>query len=74
MLVRELMAARRGVRDARGDPMKLAEVRAAVDAAKVALGERGPPWWSDGAPDYNRKMARSTPYADWYERQSGPRD
>ena len=36
-----------------------------VDAAKRALGERGDPWWTDGAPDYNRKMARNTPYADW---------
>jgi hypothetical protein len=37
-----------------------------VDAAKTALGERGPVWWSDGAPDQNRRMARNTPYADWY--------
>lgn len=37
-----------------------------VDAAKHALGERGPPWWDDGAPDYNRRMARLTPYADWF--------
>ena len=40
--------------------------RAAVDAAKVALGERGPVWWSDGAADYNRHLARNTPYASWY--------
>ena len=53
-LVRELMAARR-TRD-----------RARVDAAKRALGERGPVWWDDGAPDYNRRMARNTPYADWF--------
>ena len=52
-LVRELMDARRK-RD-----------RHRVDAAKRALGERGDPWWTDGAPDYNRKMARNTPYADW---------
>jgi hypothetical protein len=37
-----------------------------VDAAKRALGERGPPWWDDGAPDYNRKMVGKTPYADWW--------
>ena len=66
------MAARRAVRDARGSPEKLVEARAAVDAAKVALGERGTPWWTDGAPDYNRKMARSTPYAGWFERVSKP--
>ena len=70
-LVRELMAARRAVRGAHGDPEKLADARAAIDAAKVALGERRPPWWKDGAPDYNRKMARSTPYAVWFEGVSG---
>jgi hypothetical protein len=64
-LVRELMAARRAVRDARagGD---LAGARARVDAAKRALGERGPLWWTDGAPDYNRHLAAKTPYADWF--------
>lgn len=65
-LVRELMAARRSVRDAAGEPAATASARAAVDAAKVALGERGPVWWDDGAPDHNRRMARTTPYADWF--------
>ena len=40
--------------------------RAAVDAAKRALGERGPVWWTDGAPDFNRKLVANTPYAQWY--------
>ena len=71
VLVRELMAARRAVRDARGDPERLAQARAAVDSAKVALGERGAPWWTDNAPDFNRKMARSTPYAGWFSEVSG---
>ncbi|NHZ89888.1 hypothetical protein F2P45_12815 [Massilia sp. CCM 8733] len=31
-----------------------------------ALGERGPVWWTDGAPDFNRRMAANTPYAAWY--------
>lgn len=39
------------------------QAREAVDAAKHALGERGDPWWTDGAPDYNRHFARNTPYA-----------
>ena len=60
------MAARRAVRDAKGDAMAVAAARARIDATKVALGERGPPWWNDGAPDYNRKLARNTPYADWW--------
>jgi hypothetical protein len=67
-LVRELMAARSAVARARraGDAVALAEAGRAVDAAKRALGERGPPWWSDGAPDFNRRLARNTPYADWF--------
>ena len=58
--------ARREVRDARNDAVRLADARARVDAAKRGLGERGPPWWDDGAPDYNRRMARNTPYAAWF--------
>lgn len=66
-LVSDLMAARRAVRSAlpEGGPA-LAEARAAVDAAKRALGERGPVWWTDGTPDFNRHMARNTPYAAWF--------
>jgi len=60
-----LMAARRAVREAKDDPEAMTRARADVHAAKVALGERGPAWWSDGAPDYNRKLARNTPYAEW---------
>ncbi len=60
------MDARRAVRDAKGDDAKLKQARARVDAAKVALGERGPVWWQDGAPDYNRHMAKNTPYSDWW--------
>lgn len=71
LLVRDLMAARRAVRDARGEPEKTACARAAVDNAKVALGERGAPWWTDGAPDFNRAMVRSTPYAAWFREISG---
>jgi len=68
-LVRELMAARRAVKAALAadDPVALSAARARVDAAKVALGERGPAWWDDGAPDYNCRLAVSTPYRDWYE-------
>jgi hypothetical protein len=67
-LVAALMAARRGVRDAlrAGDAAAERTHRAAVHAAKVALGERGPVWWDDGAPDYTRRLARNTPYAAWW--------
>ena len=38
--------------------------RGRVHDAKVALGERGPVWWNDGAPDYNRHLVANTPYRD----------
>ncbi|QDX28084.1 hypothetical protein FPZ54_03595 [Sphingomonas suaedae] len=67
-LVGELMAARRavGASQRNGDAEALAQARAQVDRAKRALGERGPVWWDDGAPDYNRRMVANTPYADWF--------
>lgn len=67
-LVKALMTARREVGVARRakDAAALAEAGKAVDAAKVGLGERGPVWWDDGAPDLNRRMARNTVYADWF--------
>lgn len=65
-LVRELMAARRAVQAALKSGEGLAAARGRVDAAKRGLGERGPPWWTDGAPDYNRKMVKNTPYAAWF--------
>lgn len=64
-LVDELMAARRAVAraDRSGDAAALATARAAVDAAKRGLGERGPVWWKDGAPDLSRRMLKNTHYA-----------
>lgn len=73
-LVSDLMDARRAVRDAEGDEEALKSARKRVDAAKVALGERGPVWWDDGAPDYNRHMARNTPYAQWWKDIGGASD
>ncbi|GJD74669.1 hypothetical protein [Methylobacterium goesingense] len=69
-LVTALMEARRAVKAATaGDADALAGARRAVDAAKRGLGERGPVWWDDGAPDLNRHMARNTPYAAWFADQ-----
>ncbi|MEO7825870.1 MAG: hypothetical protein ABIR60_01910, partial [Allosphingosinicella sp.] len=67
-LVNDLMKARRavGLALARRDESELKRGRTAVQAAKEGLGERGPVWWDDGAPDYNRFLARNTPYADWW--------
>ena len=63
-LVKELMAARRdvGIAKRAGDPEAEKSARARVHEAKVALGERGPVWWDDGAPDYNRHLVKNTPY------------
>ena len=60
-----LMDARRAVAAAKRAEDHQAEktARAAVHEAKVALGERGPVWWDDGAPDYTRKLVANTPYA-----------
>ena len=67
-LVNDLMTARREVGTALRikDEIQLAQARAAVHAAKLALGERGPVWWTDGTPDFNRYQVKNTPYADWY--------
>lgn len=66
-LVAALMTARRAVQTARGDPEAVRKARTAVDRAKRALGERGPVWWDDGAPDFNRRFVRNTPYKDWWD-------
>ena len=62
------MTARRAARAAKmsDDSEAMIAARHSVDLAKHALGERGPVWWADGAPDYNRHLVRNTPYADWY--------
>jgi hypothetical protein len=75
-LVGRLMAARRAVRDAKREADREAEGAAhkAVDEVKRALGERGPAWWDDGAPDLNRHMAKNTLYADWYATLARSRD
>ena len=67
-LTSELMFARRAVAAARrtSSALELREARAAVQAAKTALGERGPVWWSDGTRDYTRFLVKNTPYASWY--------
>ena len=67
-LVKDLMDARRAVRAAKrtGDHAAKTAAHEAVDRVKIALGERGPVWWDDGAPDLSRRLARTGPYADWY--------
>jgi hypothetical protein len=68
LLVRELMNAQRAVKAAQksGVPEALQLARKAIDAAKTGLGERGPVWWTDGAPDLNRHKVSGSPYAEWW--------
>ena len=54
-LVRELMAARRAVRTAGDDAAAERAARARVKDAKVALGERGEPWW-EAPSDEGRRL------------------
>ena len=67
-LVADLMRARQEV----GKAIRLKDAdteqraRRAADAAKRSLGEREPQWWTNGTPDYNRRMVRNTPYIPWY--------
>lgn len=70
--VHDLMDARRAVGAGKraNDAAAVATARKVVDAAKVALGERGPVWWDDGAPDYNRRKVENTPYAGWWANSS----
>jgi hypothetical protein len=72
-LVDELMRARREVARAGrlGDEAALRTAREAVHAAKLGLGERGPVWWDDAAPDLTRRLVRNTEYAHWYAGREG---
>ena len=72
--VAALMEARRAVGRARrgGDRDALRIAGEAVDRGKIALGGRGPVWWTDGAPDVDRRLARNTPYAQWAAQAEAP--
>lgn len=65
-LVKQLMDARRALRGRTQDAAERAAARAKVDEVKRALGERGPVWWIDGMPDFNRKLVKNSPYAGWF--------
>lgn len=59
-LQRVLMAWRRAVRTARGTEDE-PRVRAGVQAAKVALGERGTPWWEQTEDERRRRWEADVP-------------
>jgi hypothetical protein len=68
-LTHELMMARRDVdtQKKRNDVRAEKWAHAQVNRLKIALGERGAVWWSDGEPDYTRHKPATTPYAAWYD-------
>ena len=68
--VAELMSARRAVKAAADDARAERTARARVQTAKEALGERGPVWWDDGAPDETGTHPKNSSYADWWAAQS----
>ncbi|MBP6297967.1 MAG: hypothetical protein KA401_01365 [Anaerolineae bacterium] len=76
MHVNALMDARRAVAAARrnNDPVAEDQAHQNVDRAKHALGERGPVWWKDGAPDLTRHMVHTGPYVRWYQDQEKPEE
>jgi hypothetical protein len=53
----ELMSARRAVRAGHGDEGAVRAARQRVQAAKVALGERGPRWWDERTDEGVRQRA-----------------
>lgn len=63
--IKALMQARRAVMQA-ADEAETAAARVAVNAAKHALGERGPAWWADGAPDQGGLHPKNSTYAEWW--------
>ncbi|MEL6264385.1 MAG: hypothetical protein AAFR52_01860 [Pseudomonadota bacterium] len=66
--VKALMQARLAARRAEdtADAAALAAARAAIDAVKRRLGERGPVWWTDGAPDQDGRAPADSTYATWW--------
>jgi len=59
-LTRVLMAWRREVRRTRGTEAETA-ARAGVHAAKVALGERGTPWWEQSDDERRARWSADVP-------------
>ena len=59
-LTRALMAWRREVRRTRGTEQEAAS-RAGVQAAKVALGERGTPWWEQSEEERQARWTAEVP-------------
>lgn len=70
-LVAELMSARRAVKSAASDTDAMTQARKRVHNAKVALGERGEPWWESATADGRTARVRAAVLALLVKR--GPR-
>ena len=68
-LTRDLMRCRARIGRAKrmGDSRTMRMARRKLHQIKVALGERGAVWWTDGTPDYNRYLVKNSPYRNWYD-------
>jgi hypothetical protein len=53
------------IKETKRERGNLNAARALVGSAKVALGERGPVWWEDGSPDFNRYHVRKHALCGW---------
>lgn len=62
-LTRILMAWRRDVKSTRGTDQEKRS-RAGVQAAKVALGERGDPWWKQSDAERRKRWSADVPTPD----------
>lgn len=62
-LTRILMAWRREVRRTKGSPAERG-ARDGVQAAKVALGERGTPWWEQPDDERRERWSAAVPVPD----------
>ena len=63
--IKALMQARFADRKA-ADAAETSKAREAIEAAKRRLGEAGPVWWRDGAPDEAGMPPEVSSYADWW--------
>ncbi len=67
--IKALMQARQAERQAgddAGDDTDRRAARDAVELAKRRLGEHGPVWWDDGAPDDSGQHPADSRYRDWW--------
>ena len=67
-LVSELIRARCAAGHARrsGDAQAESAARREVETIRIALGQRGAPWWADDGADLHRQPAKETLYRDWF--------